>query len=153
LQILWEQTQEKLRMGEALERRIPQEEENQRTGSRGESRNPADRWIVEKLRGVNPLAQEVRPSPSGFGDSAFDEASACSLKSRVAISRVIRDRRSERGQVARDPGESGLGTSAFSELKGPWRKSEPRVATGPTGIAWSANTWHRTSAFGVLKGE
>jgi hypothetical protein len=53
------------------------------------------------------------------------------------ISRLNRDRRLERGQVARDPAESGFGTSAFSTLEGARRTAKSRVATGPTETVWS----------------
>jgi hypothetical protein len=55
--------------------------------------------------------------------------------------------------VARDPVESGLGTSAFSKSKGSRRNSEVPSCDGSHGDRVEYNTWHRTSAFGVLKGE
>jgi hypothetical protein len=78
---------------------------------------------------------------------------ACTSKSRVAIPRFNRSRRSSEGQVARDPEESGLGTSAFSKSKGARRNSEVPSCDGSHGDGVEDNTWHRASAFGVLKGE
>jgi hypothetical protein len=55
--------------------------------------------------------------------------------------------------VARDPKESGLGTSVFSKSKGARRNNEAPSCDGSHGDGAEDNTWHRTSAFGVLKGE
>jgi hypothetical protein len=75
------------------------------------------------------------------------------LKSRVAISRFSQSHRSSEGQAARDLGESGLGTSAFSKLKGVWKNSEAPSCDGSHGDGAEHNTWHRILAFGVLKGK
>jgi hypothetical protein len=55
--------------------------------------------------------------------------------------------------VARDPEESGLGTSVFSKSKGARRNSEAPSCDGSHGDGAEDSTWHRTSAFGVLEGE
>jgi hypothetical protein len=55
--------------------------------------------------------------------------------------------------VARDPEESGLGTSAFAKLKEARENSEVPSCEGSHGDGAEDSTWHRASAFGVLKGE
>jgi hypothetical protein len=55
--------------------------------------------------------------------------------------------------VARDPEESGLDTSAFSKSTGVLRNREVTSHDGSHGDGVGYNTWHRVSAFGVLKGE
>jgi hypothetical protein len=45
--------------------------------------------------------------------------------------------------VARDPEESGLGTSAFSRSKGARRNSEAPSCDGSHGDCVEYNTWHR----------
>jgi hypothetical protein len=77
----------------------------------------------------------------------------CTSKSRIAIPRFNRSRQSLEGQVARDPEDSGLGTSAFSKSKGARRNSEVPSCDGSHGDGAEDGTWHRASAFGVLKGE
>jgi hypothetical protein len=53
------------------------------------------------------------------------------------------------GQVARDPVESGLGTSAFSKSKETRRNSEVPSCDGSHGDAWSTTRGiaHRRSGF------
>jgi hypothetical protein len=45
--------------------------------------------------------------------------------------------------VARDPEESGLGTSAYSRSKGTWRNGEAASCDGSHGDGVEYNTWHR----------
>jgi hypothetical protein len=76
------------------------------------------------------LQERVEPGggPSCIGISGLASASiACTMRSRVVISRLKRDRRFECGQVARDPAESGFGTSAVSTLKGARRNRESGI--------------------------
>jgi hypothetical protein len=53
--------------------------------------------------------------------------------------------------VARDPEDSGLGTSAFSKSKGARRKREVASCDGTHGDCVEYNTWHR--AFGARSVE
>jgi hypothetical protein len=55
--------------------------------------------------------------------------------------------------VARDPEDSGLGTSAFVKSKGARRSREGASCDGSHGACVEYYTWHRASAFGVVKGE
>ena len=76
---------------------------------------------------------------------------ACTTRSRVVISQRKRDRRFERGQVARDPEGSGFGTSATSKSKGAQRDREVPSCDGTHGSCVERNTWHR--AFGARRLE
>jgi hypothetical protein len=119
------------RTGRALKRKKSQGGESTARVRRGESRNPADRWILEKLReGLNLRRRRKDQSHRGSAFGVCEVRVSYSLKSRVAISRFNRSRRLRQGQVARDPGESGFGTSAFSESKGPRRNSETPSCDG-----------------------
>jgi hypothetical protein len=55
--------------------------------------------------------------------------------------------------VARDPEDSGLGTSAFARPKGARGNREIASCEGSHGDRAEDDTWHRASAFGGLKGE
>jgi hypothetical protein len=77
------------------------------------------------------------------------------------ISRLKRDRRFECGQVARDPVESGFGTSAVSALKGARRNRESASRDGSHGDCVEYRTWHRVfgarrlekQVFGITSGD
>jgi hypothetical protein len=53
--------------------------------------------------------------------------------------------------VARDPEESGFGTSVFSKSKGARRNSEAPSCDGSHGDGAEDSTWHRTSRSGFWK--
>jgi hypothetical protein len=86
---------------------IPQEEENRRLEIVVENREDPQ---TVRSRGS---CGEVNSSAIAYWHSATDEVRRDSLKSRVAISRVIRSRRSEQGRVASDPGRIGIRRSGF----------------------------------------
>jgi hypothetical protein len=77
----------------------------------------------------------------------------CTSKSRIAIPRFNRSRQSLEGQVARDPEDSGLGTSAFVKSRGARRSREAASCDGSHGVCVEYHTWYRASAFGGMKGE
>jgi hypothetical protein len=77
--------------------------------------------------------------------------STCTSKSRMAILRFNRSHQSLEGQVARDPEDSGLGTSVFAKSKGARINRKAASCDGSHGDCVEYNTWHRASALGVWR--
>jgi hypothetical protein len=87
--IPWRRTQEKVRTGRSFRAEENLKEEESTTRSRrGALRSPADRQILEKLRGIYPLGAGRNQEPSGSGLSGFAEVGVSYLlKSQLVIPR------------------------------------------------------------------
>jgi hypothetical protein len=94
------------------------------------SRRPSDRGEVARGLTRRRSEESVRHRVSAYRGWRVQELYAC-RKLRVTIPRFNRSRQSSEGQVARDPEESGLGTSALSKSKGARRNSEIASCDGP----------------------